>query len=83
VFSIYTSNFKKKGLFMSPKTKTAVQFAAIGVGVVGAVVVAKRVLKSVRNQINDILTADDLLGCSSEQPFVASMQQGEKIAAEK
>lgn len=65
---------------ISPQIKTVAKTAAIGVGVVGAVVVATKVVKSIRHHVNDVLfpTTEDVLGCANEQPFVSFVQQEEQ-----
>ncbi len=68
---------------MSPQVKTVAKTAAIGAGVVGVVVVATKIIKSVQHHITRIFpTTDDVLGCASEQPFVASMHQEEQPAVQ-
>jgi hypothetical protein len=69
---------------MSPQVKTVAKTAAIGAGVVGVVVVATKVVKSIRHHVNDVLfpTTEDVLGCASEQPFVSSMHQEKQPAVQ-
>lgn len=63
---------------MSPKIQTAVKVAAIGAGVVATVVVTQKVAKSVRRRVENLFpTADDLLGCSNEQPVIPISKEEE------